>query len=72
MTPTTPLASTYASAARTLATQLPPDILAECDRVLGENPSSHERWCMYVVAVGFQDDMDANNFVENEKGENHE
>jgi hypothetical protein len=41
------LASTYASAADTLAKLLPPKIKVQCDRILGDTPSPHERWTMY-------------------------
>jgi hypothetical protein len=40
----------YASAVTLLATLLPPDLKAACDRILGPEASPHERWTLYDTA----------------------
>ncbi len=44
------ITNTFASAARTLAKQLPPEIKAKCDVILGEDATAHEQWCLYDIA----------------------
>ncbi len=42
-----PFAEIYSRAADHLAQLLPSDILIACNRLLGEVPSSQERWALY-------------------------
>jgi hypothetical protein len=47
----TDLSTTFTSAANTLAAELPADVKAECDRLLGDNPEPRERWSVYECAL---------------------
>jgi len=41
----------FARVANTLAQALPPDLKAQCDKILGENPESRERWSIYQTTL---------------------
>lgn len=48
---TDPIADVYRRAADSMAGMLPPDVRAKCERILGPEASSRERWALYDTTL---------------------